>query len=42
MTGGREMMPADPVQRSELERKLKDQPPNPANRPGETILRPVD
>ena len=42
MTGGRETMPDDPVLRSELERKLRDQPPSPANRPGETVLRPVE
>ena len=42
MTGGREMMPNEPTLRAELERKLRDQPPNPGNRSGETILRPVD
>ncbi len=42
MTGGREMMPNDPVMRSELEKKLKDQPPMQSNRPGETEMRPVD
>ena len=42
MTGGRETVPNDPTLRSELERKLKDQPPTPSNRPGETVLLPAD
>ncbi len=42
MTGGREMMPNDPVMRSELEKKLKNTPPMQSNRPGETEMRPVD
>lgn len=42
MTGGREMMPSDPVMRSALEKKLKDRPPMQSNRPGETEMRPVD
>ena len=42
MTGGRETMPNEPALRVELDRKLRDQPPNLGNRAGETVLRPVD
>ncbi len=41
MTGGREMMPNDPVMRSELEKRLQGRQPL-GNRPGATEMRPVD